>query len=1110
MNLGISLSLGSTRAGSGGGAPVNLVAPSISGTPTNGSTLTATPGTWSGGTPARQWQRDGVGIAGATGLNYTYVAATDDGRAISVLETLEGVTARSNVLIGAPNNTFYSTSFAGTNGTTLHGFEGWASHTGSSTAVVIQGNDLQQVAGANTPRWFRAAGATDHEISMTLLFPAGYPTSPGVSDGSTQRRLIVRWTDINNHVSLFFQGNNWTLTRRVSGSDTNIASNVGWASNLAAGDIITLRAQGNYARIYRNGVEVSQSAAANGGLGYDISAVPSASNVALGFAPTASSFPFFVASEVVINTIPANTIGLSAATLQDVVQFQPQSKRLLLSGNTVGTTGDLEYLVADNVSGALLLDWRGTITPSSNAFANAPTDQLPAAAFGRTVRVFIRSKSNPTVVASRAVAVPAEAPQQTFSLGMNTGSLFFNNLFQRMVMTDSGNGVPGGSTFRTVQSRRVIMQEADLGVPSNQWSFGAADAGSWGINADNKPTTVPSGVTSFGFLYDGQPFDPVEYGDYDVEFTPGLSWTNFNQSANGISWVSGPNTATGTGVLRIAAPSSPSNWGFNDVRFNGAVALPPPASLYFRIYKQGVDKNKTFYPGSLDYLAPFSGGYFRMMSALGMNRNAVTGQRWRDVTFAEINGPRFINYGQLFGTYSQLIEICNETGMKPWVNIYDRLRKDETGVGALAVWLRDNTTGPVVMEYSNEVWNFGPAFVQSTENSNRAARSIAFTSTSTTEIVPGDTLTQSALTGTVRRVKVLSGSFAGGNAAGYIEVTATEVTADCDPVFATGSITVTGKGTITATAVGVSSAVQYARTLKHVIDLFEAAIGVDPRFRWVAAWQSVAGEGVLQSILNEENLFQKLYGYAIAPYSANDAAYFSDGYMSEAERYTALTNPTGFRDLWNSRYAAQMNIDIQQRYANLHQFLTNFEVSKSLPLGTLRRMSYEVSGQHWIDQDSSPRVTGSISGNTLTVTAAARATLAVGDVITGTGIAAGTTITAFGTGTRGVGTYTVNISQTVASTSITATTSVFQAAYREQLNTLYVSATHGQQQVDYFTLLKRIGGDHVFFAGPGLRRPANYLFGQWQIMDTPFATTQQPYAALAAALASGQPLEPTA
>ena len=60
--------------------------------------------------------------------------------------------------------------------------------------------------------------------------------------------------------------------------------------------------------------------------------------------------------------------------------------------------------------------------------------------------------------------------------------------------------------------------------------------------------------------------------------------------------------------------------------------------------------------------------------------------------------------------------------------------------------------------------------------------------------------------------------------------------------------------------------------------------------------------------------------------------------------------------------------------------------------------------------------TGSISGTTLTIATAASGQLYVGSVITGTGVTAGTYITAFVSGSGSVGTYTVNTSQTVAST----------------------------------------------------------------------------------------------
>lgn len=72
------------------------------------------------------------------------------------------------------------------------------------------------------------------------------------------------------------------------------------------------------------------------------------------------------------------------------------------------------------------------------------------------------------------------------------------------------------------------------------------------------------------------------------------------------------------------------------------------------------------------------------------------------------------------------------------------------------------------------------------------------------------------------------------------------------------------------------------------------------------------------------------------------------------------------------------------------------------------------------DSSAAAIVTGAISGTTLTVSAVTSGTLAVGQKITGTGIAANTIIEALGTGAGGTGTYTVNKSQTVSSTTINA------------------------------------------------------------------------------------------
>jgi hypothetical protein len=64
--------------------------------------------------------------------------------------------------------------------------------------------------------------------------------------------------------------------------------------------------------------------------------------------------------------------------------------------------------------------------------------------------------------------------------------------------------------------------------------------------------------------------------------------------------------------------------------------------------------------------------------------------------------------------------------------------------------------------------------------------------------------------------------------------------------------------------------------------------------------------------------------------------------------------------------------------------------------------------------------TGSIAGTTLTVDTATSGLLGVGSIVAGVNVTAGTTIVTLGTGTGGIGTYEVDISQSASIDAITA------------------------------------------------------------------------------------------
>jgi len=75
-----------------------------------------------------------------------------------------------------------------------------------------------------------------------------------------------------------------------------------------------------------------------------------------------------------------------------------------------------------------------------------------------------------------------------------------------------------------------------------------------------------------------------------------------------------------------------------------------------------------------------------------------------------------------------------------------------------------------------------------------------------------------------------------------------------------------------------------------------------------------------------------------------------------------------------------------------------------------------------ISSPSSAVFTGTTTGTTLTVSVITNGTIAVGQVLFGVGVSQETVITALGSGSGGVGTYTINISQNIASEQMNSVT----------------------------------------------------------------------------------------
>ena len=181
---------------------------------------------------------------------------------------------------------------------------------------------------------------------------------------------------------------------------------------------------------------------------------------------------------------------------------------------------------------------------------------------------------------------------------------------------------------------------------------------------------------------------------------------------------------------------------------------------------------------------------------------------------------------------------------------------------------------------------------------------------------------------------------------------------------------------------------------------------------------------------------------------------------SQADQIVSGTNE-GWNEIWWFYPTANSNIN------NAYVIYNHLE--KIWYYGTMDRTAWSDSSLREYPQAlTQTSFTGSLNNSTtLNVTAISTGSLQVGSIITGTGVATGTKITALGTGTGGIGTYTVNISQLVVQTTMTADSVVYN--HEQGLNddttameSYIISSDFDLVDGDQFILTKRIIPDFNF------------------------------------------------
>jgi len=1026
------------EGGSSGTAP-SVGAPTIAGNATDGSTLTATPGR-AGATG--KWTRDGVAISGATGLTYIYTASTDAGRYIRYEETQTGITALSNAVLDGASMLFYTSDFDAADGTPFSSFEGW---TGASSALQIVGNDLVQMSpDGSVPVHATPSVNFEYEAVVDCRSSGTDQNSGGI------RRIYGRYTDSSNYVLLQVSQNSYRVSKRVAGVETVFVNVFGryYRENTA----LKIRCNGDYVRAFVNGQEIAESIAANGGLGFPIGDLPKVAKAALSAAPYIpnGTFPQVVANSVKISNIAANAIFVGPLTMSNI-DNTPGRQTINAVVTSQGNIGQMQMLVLSS-TGQIAQDWTN-ITPVAN---RVTTIELPLTVEGTPTAVWTRDATTKSIASSDMITVPIQHHAIPAEFGLNTqgtqpwnSATVFTDMF-KMCGLGVRTGVPRDDPryfyFANVVSDHIVQSGSAIDPTVAPKSCPASECG---LGTDGWPTAAPRtsrwpSDTRMALQFNDAGNGIMEWqaGTYDITFSPGLDWSvdggaHISRTAYDVA------AGTATLVLTAGVPSQSASF-FNFNSYNGVPnTFPPVGQRVFKSFRRGEKAGSAFTTKTIDSWKgltsgnkaggkPFKGA-LRFMSNNDINGGNVTGWTLTNTRKAVAEGH--LGYVSRSGpiTIVDMINGCADAGTHLWLNIPDTA--DPTLVKMWATVCKNNMPAGmlVYVEYSNEIaFNFAADFAQSYRLNDR--------------VQPG-----------------------GANA-------------------------------------GVPYRVQLSRDIKARAAVpFASVFGADDRWRLIVGMAAIDfqngdsnSDTKLAEMLDEGDLWQYARGVCIAAYVGNGLNHVdggpSGGFMSKASRNKAGIDDAGWL---NDYFAAQQLMSDWTRlnYWNpLCNALARYCARKGLARGQIMPTLYEYSWHHSDEKDNNEvGLVGSISGTTLTVTANNNGPLRIGDVIVGAGITAGTKVlsqTAGGSGTDtssgGIGTYTVSVSQTVASTTIKSSTNIFADAAGAAMSKAIRDPRAGTA-VNYMDAwLRTTGGlmmhfDHVGYTPPTLYNYRGY--SNWGYME---------------------------
>ena len=452
-------------------APVNTVAPVVSGTATVGQLLSTTNGTWTGTatiTFTYQWQRDNIDIVSATSSTYTLVNA-DAGNPIRCVVTGTNAYGNSSANSNATANVSAIAPGAPTIGT--------ATTTGTTTATVAFTAPASN--GGSTILSYTATSTPDSVTGTLTQAGSGTINMTGLTVGTSYTFVVTATNAIgtgaasaaSNSITTFSAPAN-TVAPVVSGTTTvgqTLSTTNGTWSGTAT---ITFTYQWQ-----RNNVDIVSATTST----YTLVAADAGNPIRC----------------VVTGTNAYGNSSANSNSTANVTAIVPGAPTIGTASGTGTTTASVAFTAPASNGGSTILSYTATSTPGNI------TGTLTQAGSGTINMTGLSSGVSYTFVVTATNAIgtgAASAASNSITTAIPNGSIFFNGTGQYLSVPNSATNQMGTGDWTAEAWLYLVNYDAGInpiiakGGTTTSWFLGVYSNGRlyFGVNTtDYYRTTGP-------------------------------------------------------------------------------------------------------------------------------------------------------------------------------------------------------------------------------------------------------------------------------------------------------------------------------------------------------------------------------------------------------------------------------------------------------------------------------------------------------------------------------------------------------------------------------------------------------------------------------------------